>query len=398
MRLIIFIFLILSFSLAFDVYRIQSDEDIDSYFLDNDSEYTGLIICSVHGNEPLAYNFVKKMIYNPEYFSKDFFPKNFNYLIILQPSKYRINKNRRNTFEGFDPNRTFLNLFSKSSKFIVSLIYKYNPIFVIDIHQTKNNDYEFMYGFGSFCKIINNIYQVDNRYKIATKSIYTPGYYELCNLEEDLVKDSEKLFYLINQKISRYKVPGRDYAYDRVSILRNFAASKGTFSVLFEFPYDQNNEKNLEIILKRYLSFLDENKEKLAKYKFLAKKLEKEYFESKYFIIPKNYDNVKDLLGLLEKFGYIYYINLADLKDIYGLVIEDLRISKIQEFVGFIYFDIKIKIDREVEKKEEFFIIKQDALLNFLLNPIYGESVWNFLAVPFGVKYIPLYIYVKFGE
>ncbi|MFN3995588.1 MAG: hypothetical protein ACK4GR_03540, partial [bacterium] len=321
MRLIIFILLILSFSVAFNIYKIPSDEDIDSYFLDNGSEYTGLIICSIHGNEPLAYNFMKKMIYNPEYFSKDFLPKNFNYLIILQPSKYRINKNRRNTFEGFDPNRTFLNLFSKSSKFIVGLVYKYNPIFVIDIHQTKNNDYEFMYGFGSFCKIINNIYQVDNRYKIATKSVYTPCYYELCNLEEDLVKDSEKLFYSMNQRINKYKAPGRDHAYNRISILRNFLASKGIFSVLFEFPYDQNNEKNLEVILKRYLSFLDENKEKLAKYKFLAKKLEKEYFESRYFIIPKSYDNVEDLLSLLEKFGYSYYINLVDLKDIYGLVI-----------------------------------------------------------------------------
>lgn len=379
---------------SFELYNIYSDEDIEAYFLDKDSEYNGLIVCSVHGNESLGFQVVKDLIYDQHYF-----PEDFNYIIVLQPSKYRIRNSKRTNFEGLDPNRTYLNLYSKSSVFIVKIMNKYKPVFILDIHQTKNKENDFMYSFGNFCKILKNIYQVDNFYKTSTYTIYLPEYYELMSLQKKLENKSEELFCSLNIKVSKYKAFNKEDSYDRVSILRNFSAAKGIFSVLFEFPYSQNNRKNLESILKQYLIFLGKYKEDLKKYTLISKKIEKIYFGGRYFVIPSYYESIDKLISLLNTFEIDYYFNMFNLYSLQGLYIQEINIRDLPEFRGFVYLDPKIKIEQIFDQKEitknKFIIIKQNVVNSYLLNPIYGESIWNFGVVPYSKNCLPLYIYVR---
>ncbi|MCS6955422.1 MAG: hypothetical protein NZM44_03605, partial [Candidatus Calescibacterium sp.] len=60
----LFIFLLFSFVYSINIYKMDTINDVDAYYLDNFSECNGLIVCSNHGNEPLAYEVVKEVLFN----------------------------------------------------------------------------------------------------------------------------------------------------------------------------------------------------------------------------------------------------------------------------------------------------------------------------------------------
>lgn len=364
--------------------------DVDAYYLDNFSECNGLIVCSNHGNEPLAYEVVKEVLFN----SSDYFSKDFNYCIVLQPSKYRIANRKRTTFEGLDPNRTFINLFSNSSVFIVSVIKKYKPVFIIDIHQAKRENVDFMYSFGDFCKVMLNIYKVDEFYGISESKIYTPSFYSLKSLQKELEDQSVQLFMSKGFKVGKYVPLNRDESYSAVSILRNYGAASGIFSVLFELPYSGNNFQVLRVILKDYLELMSKNQNKLKDYVQISKKVESEYFHSRYFLVPLNYDAFEKLVNFIDLFGIDHYLTLENsnvFENVWQFGINKIQIKDVPEFKNFVYLSLDVNI-KKVKLNMVSCLIKGSVISSFILNPIYGESVWNFSVFPYSKNYLPIYI------
>lgn len=384
----LFLTLFFVISICFShVYRIPSSEDIDAFYVDNNSSYNVLLVCSIHGNEPLGNQVVGKILSN----EVDLLPRDLNYCIILDPSKYRIQNNRRTNFEGFDPNRTFINLFSNSAKFIISMINKYDPIFLLDIHQAKRENIDFMYSFGNFCRVIKLIYEQDEVFGISKNTIYIPDYYFLSDLQKDLETNSIYLFKKKLPKVEKYAASNREDSYDSISVLRNFAASKGIFSVLFEIPYYKGNDKNLEIVFLDYLSFVSKEKENLKRYKDLAKRIEEKYFRSRFFLISTNFENFNT--GFFDTFGIDYYKTKIENKVVLGFDIQKISIIPRDEFKNFLYLDIDVKFNSVRFDQDDFYLINADVLSSFVFNPIYKESVWNFFAIPFSRKFVPVYIY-----
>ncbi|MCS7165602.1 MAG: hypothetical protein RMJ51_04955 [Candidatus Calescibacterium sp.] len=384
----LFLITILSITSAGKLYKIPSIDDIEAYYLNNHADSNCLIVCSIHGNEPVGYQLMNKLLF---YHTGNYFPQDFNYCIVLQPSRYRILNNRRNNFEGLDPNRTFINLFSNSSFFIVSVIKKYKPIFIIDIHQARRENVDFMYGFGNYCKIINNLYKVDELYGLSRTSIYNSTFYSLKKLQEDLEIGSLQVFKSNGIRVSRYVPLGKEEPYYAVSVLRNFGASLGIFSVLFELPYSENNIHTLEKVLKNYLEWLSKNKQKLAEYNYSAKKLEKEYFLSRIYIIPLHYEGVDKLLKFLDVFDINYYLSTEIQAKAWGFDITTINLKDKDEFKNFIYLDIGVK-PKKYDIQARFYIVEANTLSSFILNPIYGESIWNFAVFQYSKNYLPVYI------
>lgn len=392
---LIFVLKLIEIVYCAEVYKLDSDRDLDSYFVDNDAVFNGLIVCSLHGDEPLGSLVVQKIISR--------LPENFNYYIVLQPSKYRIEKNIRNNFEGLDPNRTFINLYSQSAQFIVSLINKVDPLFVIDIHQAKRENVNFLYSFGNFSRIIDYIYSQDKKYGLLSSDIYNPYYFHIMDLQKRLEKDSSSVFSSTGAKIQKYTVPNSNYSYGNLSILRNFAASKGIFSILFEVTYLDGNDKILEKILIDYLEFLYDNKDSLVSYKNYCRKWEKIYFISKFFLIPFYYESHSKLLDYLNTLGINYYLFSSSL-DKHSLLydslsflrffIRDISIGYSSEFKNFVYLNLRGEFRKIDIIDREFYIVRGSVLSSFILNPIYGESLWNFLAIPYGNKYLPIYFVI----
>jgi len=368
-----------------------SDNDSEVKFIDNNSLYNVLIVCSQHGNEPLAFQVVKKMI------EDNSLPPFFNYCVVLQPSVYRINKNRRTNFEGFDPNRTFLNLFSQSSKIIVSLMVRYDPLLLIDLHQANREDLDFMYSFGNFTKVIYSIYQADSKYNLSNKILYSSDFIELKYLQKDLEDLSSKYFQSFGKeyfKVGKYYLKGGQEPYEVVSVLRNFSASKGIFSVLFELPYKKNISTNLwEEIFNGYIILLHNNKDKMLNYKILSKKVNDDYFKDRFFLISTNYDNKHKLFSYLDHFGIDYYLDKINLNILYFKV-KKIELSDVESFKNFIYLNISGDFEK-FTGKENYYVVRADIVSSYLLNPIYGESLWNFYALPFTKKFIPVFYGIK---
>lgn len=384
----LFLTLFFVISICFShVYKIPSSDDVNAFYVDNGSAYNVLVVCSIHGNEPLGSRVIGKILSD----KVDLLPSNLNYCIILEPSKYRIQRNRRTNFEGFDPNRTFINLFSNSAKFIVSMINKYDPILLLDIHQAKRENIDFMYSFGSFCRTMGSIYRQDEVFGISRDTIYTSDYYVLSDLQKDLENKSIELFKKKVPRVEKYTALNREDSYDSISVLRNFAASKGVFSVLFEIPYYKGNDKNLEIVFLDYLSFVSKEKENFKKYKDLAKKIQERYFKSRFFLIPTNFENFNT--SFFTTFGINYYKTKIENKVVLGFDIQKISIISKDEFKNFLYLDIDVKVNSVRFDQEDFYLIKADVLSSFVFNPIYRESVWNFFAIPFSIKFVPVYIY-----
>ncbi|MEN3015395.1 MAG: hypothetical protein ABDH21_05010 [bacterium] len=396
--IVLVILVLVSKSLG-SVYLIPSPSDIEAYFVDNRSSYTGLIVSSIHGNEKLPSVVVKKLLYS--------LPNDLNYCLIVEPSRYRIKANRRETFEGLDPNRTFLNLFSISSEFIVHQIVKYRPLFIIDIHQANKSDVDFMYAFGNFARIMFHIYQIDGSrfsdFKVL-KSLYTPEFSRMIELQREIENLSIENFVASGYRVDRYVVSGRTDPYEAVSILRNLGAAYGIFSVLFELPFENpNSEKAIYKILPSYLKLLSSNAQKLQEYQYLSKNIQWQYFSSRFFIIPYEYSKSKNLVEFLNIFGIQTFevgkswLNMDG--GVYKLIIKDLRAKNKREFRNFVYFTLdvtfeKIKENDHLYTSDKYYIVQSDILSSFLLNPVYEESVWNFFVLPFSNKFLPVYIKV----
>ncbi|MCX7758764.1 MAG: hypothetical protein N2169_04030 [bacterium] len=386
----LFIFFLFSFTYSINLYKMYSVDDVEAYYLDNFSESNGLIVCSIHGNEPLAYEVVKEVLFN----SNDYFSKDFNYCIVLQPSRYRIANRKRTTFEGLDPNRTFINLFSNSSIFIVSAIKKYKPVFIIDIHQAKRENIDFMYSFGDFCKVMLNLYKVDEFYRISESKIYTPFFYSLKSLQKELEDQSVQLFISKGIKVSKYVPLNRDESYSAVSILRNYGAASGIFSVLFELSYSDNSAQILRTTLRDYVQLMSKNHDKLKDYIQISKKLESEYFRSRYFLIPLKYDAFERLVNFIDSFGIDYYLTVENFDvfdNVWEFGINKAELKDIPEFKNFVYLNLDVTI-KKVKLNKVSCVIKGGVISSFILNPIYGESVWNFSVFPYSKNYLPFYI------
>ena len=370
---------------------LQEDDTIfnDSvvYYVNNRKKYNILINCSTHGNEDLPSKIIEDFI-NKGYFSSKF--SFANYVIILKPSKYRLNNRVRYSLEGIDPNRTFISLFSQSSKLVLSLFSKYDFDLLLDLHEAgyrENTD--FMYSNGFYSKFFSNFI---NNYKV----IYDPNKMaDLLKLEEIIISNQEKIFKELyksnNIVVSKYYVNGNIGGYEYISILRNYSIVRKIPSILFE-TVNKENKKNTTLNV--YYYFLNNLKNNISVFREYKDKMKD--FEDNirfYYLFDKNYDNIEILKKYLEYNGinfYKYYF-ISDL-DKYKLIeysIKDAKVSVDREGMkGLIYVNFEVYTNEVTnktiiqEKLNNSLVIPFSLLVFYLLDPTSKENLFNLNVLP----------------
>ncbi len=386
-----------------DVLLIRDDNDSLVYYVDNKSVYNVLINCSVHGDEGLPFNIISEFL-DKGYFNNEF--SYANYVIILKPSKYRLENKSRYSLEKIDPNRTYISLFSNSSKLILSLLSDYDIDLILDLHEAYNrNNIDFMYSNGfyskfllKFLKTYNIIYDSDKLKKLIEIENNIQNY-------QSFIFNQLYQSYSIN--ISKYYINDNVGGYNYVSILRNYGIIRKIPTVLFE-TVNKPNKK--DITYKVYYYFFSNLKDYLKivkEYKFAMYFIENDF--KIYYLFDKNYDNIdifKNYLNL-NKIKYYYFKKIDNFND-YRLIennIKDFNFSLDKPGLkGLFYADFKIYkneilIKNLIYKELNNSVVIPFSLLSFyLLDPNSGESLFNFNILPmnyYKLKKFPVRILVK---
>ncbi|MGC8814739.1 MAG: hypothetical protein ACP5O4_00815 [bacterium] len=378
----------LLFSYAYcNLLLIEDSEDSLVYYVDNKSDFNILINCSVHGDEDLPYNVIKEFL-DKKYFEKDF--SYANYIIVLEPSKYRIQNKTRYSLEKIDPNRTYITLFSKSSKLILNLLNDYDIDFIIDLHEAvKRDNIDFMYYNGFYSKFLLKFFKtyniIYNQYDLN----------KLISIENRIVINQEEIFKNLYEKynirISKYYVNNDIGGYDYASILRNYGIIRNIPTILFETV----NKENKEYFTKKvYYDFLNN----LKNYLFLLKEYKNSICEIQnslkvYYLFNKNYDNIDILMKYLKinKINYYYYEKFENLDKVslieYNINDISLNLDNLG-MKGLFYINFEIYQNQISDKKiiakelSNSIIIPFNLLVYYLLDPNSKESLFNFNILP----------------
>jgi len=405
-----FLFFILVF--IFFISKIYAEEFIvlldnefnDSlvYYVYNRSKYNILINCSIHGNEELPYKIISEFL-NKGYFENQF--SYANYIIVLKPSSYRLENKSRYSLEGIDPNRTFISLFSKSSKLILKLLNDYDIDLILDLHEAKNREnIDFMYSNGFYSKFLLNffknyniIYNKDNLNRLI-------GFEK--NIETNQLKIFEQLYKNYSVRVSKYSVNGYVGGYGYASILRNYGIIRYIPTILFETV----NKENKDYITNQvYYYFFDNLKYYLfsfKEYKNAISEMEKNF--TVYYLFDKNYDNIDILYKYLNlnKIKYYYFSKIKNLDKAklieYNIKNINLEIDKIG-MKGLIYCDFEVH-QNEISNKDlisnyldNSIVIPFSLLCYYLLDPNSKENLFNFNILPlnyYKLKELPVRILI----
>jgi hypothetical protein len=357
------------------------------YYVYNRSEYNILINCSVHGDEDLPYKIIS------EFLDKGYFENQFsyaNYIVVLKPSSYRLKNKSRYSLERIDPNRTYISLFSKSSKLILKLLSDYDIDLILDLHEAGNREnIDFMYSNGFYSKFLLNflknyniIYNKDNLNKLIEIER---------NIESTQLKIFEQVYKNSNIMVSKYSVNNYVSGYNYASILRNYGVIRHIPTILFEIV----NKENKDYIANQVYYYFFEN---LKNYLFLFKEYKSFISEMEsnftiYYLFDKNYDNIDVLLRYLNlnKIKYYYFfkfknLNKAKLME-YNIKKTNLKTDKIG-MKGLLYCDFEIYQTEITDKSlisnylDNSIIIPFGLLCYYLLDPNSGESLFNFNILP----------------
>ncbi|MGB9638757.1 MAG: hypothetical protein ACPL1F_05630, partial [bacterium] len=376
------------FSYAYcNLLLIEDSEDSLVYYVDNKSDFNILINCSVHGDEDLPYNVIKEFL-DKKYFEKDF--SYANYIIVLEPSKYRIQNKTRYSLEKIDPNRTYITLFSKSSKLILNLLNDYDIDFIIDLHEAvKRDNIDFMYSNGFYSKFLLKFFKtyniIYNQYDLN----------KLISIENRIVINQEEIFKNLYEKynirISKYYVNNNIGGYDYASILRNYGIIRNIPTILFETVNKENKEYFTKKVyydffynLKNYLFLLKEYKNSICEIQNSLKV---------YYLFNKNYDNIDILMKYLKinKINYYYYEKFENLDKVslieYNINDISLNLDNLG-MKGLFYINFEIYQNQISDKKiiakelSNSIIIPFNLLVYYLLDPNSKESLFNFNILP----------------
>ncbi|MGC8733512.1 MAG: hypothetical protein ACP5RD_00450 [bacterium] len=376
------------FSYAYcNLLLIEDSEDSLVYYVDNKSDFNILINCSVHGDEDLPYNVIKEFL-DKKYFEKDF--SYANYIIVLEPSKYRIQNKTRYSLEKIDPNRTYITLFSKSSKLILNLLNDYDIDFIIDLHEAvKRDNIDFMYYNGFYSKFLLKFFKtyniIYNQYDLN----------KLISIENRIVINQEEIFKNLYEKynirISKYYVNNDIGGYDYASILRNYGIIRNIPTILFETVNKENKEYFTKKVyydffynLKNYLFLLKEYKNSICEIQNSLKV---------YYLFNKNYDNIDILMKYLKinKINYYYYEKFENLDKVslieYNINDISLNLDNLG-MKGLFYINFEIYQNQISDKKiiakelSNSIIIPFNLLVYYLLDPNSKESLFNFNILP----------------
>lgn len=379
-------FLLFSYSYC-NVLLIEDSDDSLVYYVDNQSDYNILVNCSVHGDEDLPSKVIRDFL-DKGYFEKDF--SYANYIIILKPSKYRLENKTRYSLEKIDPNRTYITLFSKSSKLILNLLNNYDIDFIMDLHQAnKRNNVDFMYSNGFYS---NFLFKFLKTYRIIYDQYDLD---KLVSFENKIKINQEEIFKTLyekyNIKISKYYVNDNIGGYDYASIFRNYGIIRKIPTILFETVNKENKEYITNQVyyyffynLKNYLILLKE-------YKNYIYKIEKSF--KVYYLFNKNYDNIDILMKYLKmnKINYYCYEKMENLNKI-KLIEYDIKNINLDldnlGMKGLFYVNFEIYQNQILDKKiiiqelNDSIVIPFSLLVYYLLDPNSKESLFNFNILP----------------
>ncbi len=400
---VIFFIIIFLFECSYaDILLIKNDEDSLVYYVDNKSEYTVLINCSVHGDEGLPSDIINQFLYNG-YFNKEF--SYANYVIVLKPSKYRLENKTRYSLEKIDPNRTYISLFSNSSKLILSLLNDYDIDLILDLHEASyRNNIDFMYSNGFYSKFLLKFLKT---YDIIYDTNKLKKIFEI----ENKIKDNQNLIFNqlyqnYNINISKYYINENIGGYDYVSILRNYGIIRKIPTVLFETVNKQNKKDITYKVYYYFFSNLKNYLKILREYKIAMSEIE--YNFKMYYLFDKNYDNIDILKKYLNlnKIRYYYFEKLENFDKCIEYNIKEVNIDLDKAGLkGLIYVDFEIYKNQILAKNliynelDNSIIIPFSLLSFYLLDPNSKESLFNFDILPmnyYKLKKLPLKVlYIK---
>ncbi len=205
-----------------------------------EAELRVMITASIHGNEPAPALATYELVMSDKLTRY----QNLSFLIISPANPLGIQLDTRYAL-GIDLNRDWILLEAPETRWIVSLMNRYEPDIVIDMHEAQpRGDTYFMISYPSGSRVpqseLSFYQQVTSELKVALPS---------ANL---------KLYY-----IPRYMLHGKDAKRDlklghsSARILRNYAHLRGSLAILFESTKDLPLEDRITYHQKALLKLLD---------------------------------------------------------------------------------------------------------------------------------------------